>query len=393
MSTTRPSFAPWPRRPHEPVAAHPPRMADLPLDQPDRALLISAYFGYSITPPDAIPLGRRARRRRQFAAHRDADRAASSSRVSALLSCGGCGACRWSSTSPSRWSSTSSSSSAACCSTPSRYLADRARSPRPSTRLSAPRSSSPSPCRCSANVIVRDGQAAGLRHAQEPADRPLRPAQARSRRAFLLIDMKDSTGLAERLGPIRFHELLNDFFRDIADAALECERGDPQVRGRRGDPDLARRPRARPTAIAWPVRSSPATSSPPTARRYRGRFGVVPEFRAALHCGEIVAGEIGDVRREIAYVGDTLNVAARLLDAAKTTGPRRAGLGRPAGTGDPAGRHRAPSPCRRLRCAAARRRLAIAALRPDRRRTLTRSSRLPKMPLGRKMMNSTSRTP
>ena len=46
----------------------------------------------------------------------------------------------------------------------------------------------------------------------------------------------------------------------------------------------------------------------------------MPEFRAALHCGEIVAGEIGDVRREIAYVGDTLNVAARLLDAAKELG-------------------------------------------------------------------------
>jgi class 3 adenylate cyclase len=52
--------------------------------------------------------------------------------------------------------------------------------------------------------------------------------------------------------------------------------------------------------------------------RYTRRFGVVPEFRAALHRGEIVAGEIGDLRREIAYVGDTLNVAARLLEAAKT---------------------------------------------------------------------------
>ena len=54
--------------------------------------------------------------------------------------------------------------------------------------------------------------------------------------------------------------------------------------------------------------------------RYRRRFGVVPEFRAALHCGEIVAGEIGDLRREIAYVGDTLNVAVRLLEAAKARG-------------------------------------------------------------------------
>ena len=56
------------------------------------------------------------------------------------------------------------------------------------------------------------------------------------------------------------------------------------------------------------------------SEQYRKRFGVVPGFRAALHCGEIVAGEIGDVRREIAYVGDTLNVAARLLEAAKTVG-------------------------------------------------------------------------
>ena len=120
----------------------------------------------------------------------------------------------------------------------------------------------------------------------------------------------------------------------------------------------------------------------------------MPEFRAALHCGEIVAGEIGDVRREIAYVGDTLNVAARLLDAAKTTRPRRAGLGRAAGTGDPAAGSQAPSPCRPLRVRGRAAPLGIrgacSASAPD---PDPRSSRLPRMPLGRKMMNSTSSTP
>ncbi len=53
---------------------------------------------------------------------------------------------------------------------------------------------------------------------------------------------------------------------------------------------------------------------------YLARYGAMPTFRASLHYGEIVAGEIGDVRREIAYVGDTLNSAARLLDAAKEMG-------------------------------------------------------------------------
>ncbi len=188
----------------------------------------------------------------------------------------------------------------------------------------------------------------------------------REQKAFLLIDMKDSTGLAERLGAIRFHELLNAFFRDVADAALES---DAEIHKYVGDEAI----------LTWPagpaLREGDCLTCPFLARdfilrnaaRYRDRFGVVPEFRAALHFGEIVAGEIGDLRREIAYVGDTLNVAARLLDASKTLHRGRAGLGRTPGASSPssrtAGRATAdpvdPRPCR-----AAGDRLAIAARRP-----------------------------
>ena len=141
----------------------------------------------------------------------------------------------------------------------------------------------------------------------------------REQKVFLLIDMKDSTGHAERLGPVRFHELLNDFFRDVDEAALEC---DAEIHKYVGDEAI----------LTWSVGPALADGDclacPFIARdfiaahgeRYRTRFGVVPEFRATLHCGEIVAGEIGDLRREIAYVGDTLNVAARLLEVAKARG-------------------------------------------------------------------------
>lgn len=141
----------------------------------------------------------------------------------------------------------------------------------------------------------------------------------REQRAFLLIDMKDSTRLAEQLGPIRFHELLNEFFRDVSDAALESR---AEIHKYVGDEAILTWTTARALAdgdcLACPfiVRDLIAGNG----ERYRKRFGVIPEFRASLHCGEIVAGEIGDVRREIAYVGDTLNVAARLLEAAKARG-------------------------------------------------------------------------
>jgi adenylate cyclase len=141
----------------------------------------------------------------------------------------------------------------------------------------------------------------------------------REQKAFLLIDMKDSTGLAERLGPIRFHELLNEFFRNVADAALECGAG---IHKYVGDEAIltwsSERALADGDCLACPFITRDFIDA--NGGQYRERFGIVPEFRAALHCGEIVAGEIGDVRREIAYVGDTLNVAARLLDATKAMG-------------------------------------------------------------------------
>ena len=140
----------------------------------------------------------------------------------------------------------------------------------------------------------------------------------RELRAFLLIDMKDSTGVAERLGPVRFHELLNDFFHDVADAALECE---AEIHKYVGDEAILTWPEAAATdgdCLRFPFLAQEVVER--RRKTYLSRFGVVPTFRAAIHSGEIVAGEIGDVRREIAYVGDTLNVAARLLEAAKELG-------------------------------------------------------------------------
>jgi adenylate cyclase len=50
---------------------------------------------------------------------------------------------------------------------------------------------------------------------------------------------------------------------------------------------------------------------------YEADFGVVPSFSAGLHLGTVVAGEIGTIKHEIAFLGDTLNAAARIEQASK----------------------------------------------------------------------------
>ena len=59
------------------------------------------------------------------------------------------------------------------------------------------------------------------------------------------------------------------------------------------------------------------------ADAYRRQFGLVPDFRAGMHCGEIV-GELRSRKKEIALIGDPMNTAARILDACRA--PERSAL-------------------------------------------------------------------
>lgn len=53
---------------------------------------------------------------------------------------------------------------------------------------------------------------------------------------------------------------------------------------------------------------------------YLREFGLVPSFRGGLHTGSVAISECGDSRRQVAYFGDTMNVAARLQEHCKEAG-------------------------------------------------------------------------
>ena len=136
------------------------------------------------------------------------------------------------------------------------------------------------------------------------------------RRALLFIDLADSTAIAERIGATRFLALMNQFVYDI-DAALEGSGG--AIYRYVGDEAIItwRLDETRDLCVAVEVVFRLRTRIADRGEEYRSRFGVLPDFRAALHVGPVVAGEMGDSKLEIVLLGDTVNTAARIEQASR----------------------------------------------------------------------------
>ena len=140
-------------------------------------------------------------------------------------------------------------------------------------------------------------------------------------RILLFIDMEGSTGLAERLGPLAFHRLLNRFVFDLTEPIVSA-RG--EIYSYVGDELIATWKLADGVAEARCVAACFAALDE-LARRapdYVREFGAAVNFRAGLHCGPLVTGEMGSVKKEIVFLGDTVNTAARIQDFCRETGDR-----------------------------------------------------------------------
>ena len=138
-------------------------------------------------------------------------------------------------------------------------------------------------------------------------------------RIFLFLDLEGSTMLAERMGSARYFELLRRFVDDLTEPVLESRgeiyqyAGDEVVITWRMETGLRA---ANCVRCFFAIRAVVASRTP----LYERDFGVVPRFRGGLHGGTVTAGELGDLRQQIVFVGDILNTAARLEEYAKRSG-------------------------------------------------------------------------
>jgi adenylate cyclase len=140
-------------------------------------------------------------------------------------------------------------------------------------------------------------------------------------RIFLFLDLMGSTPIAERLGHIQFFKLLSMYFEDMTDSILE-NHGD--IYQYIGDEIV----------VSWTKEKGLKKASclecffdieqaiTHKAANYQAQFGLVPKFRAGIHMGKVVVGEIGIIKKDISYSGDVLNTTARILESCKSLGQK-----------------------------------------------------------------------
>jgi adenylate cyclase len=130
-------------------------------------------------------------------------------------------------------------------------------------------------------------------------------------RIFMFLDLQSSTSIAEKLGHIKYSQLIQDCFYDLGvvdeyEAEIYQYVGDEAV-------------------LTWELNKglnkdqclNSYFAFIETLERkkdyYLKKYDTAPSFKAALNCGRVTATEVGRYKKEIAYHGDTLNTAARIL--------------------------------------------------------------------------------
>ena len=129
-------------------------------------------------------------------------------------------------------------------------------------------------------------------------------------RIFIFLDINNATSIAEKLGHERYFLLLKDFFSDITNPVIA---NGGEIYQYVGDE----------VVLSWPTSSINKIYCLKFIRhafytlkrkqnKYMDRYQAAPDFKAGIHAGEITAGFIGIIKKDLVYSGDTLNTAARI---------------------------------------------------------------------------------
>ncbi|HVG11915.1 MAG TPA: adenylate/guanylate cyclase domain-containing protein [Flavisolibacter sp.] len=129
-------------------------------------------------------------------------------------------------------------------------------------------------------------------------------------RIFIFLDINDATTIAEKLGHEKYFGLLKEFFADITEPILV---NGGEIYQYVGDEIV----------VSWQNTAANKTrclrfikqavdSIKSKESHYRKVYGFYPDFKTGIHAGDVTAGYIGIIKKDLVYSGDTLNTTARI---------------------------------------------------------------------------------
>ncbi len=131
------------------------------------------------------------------------------------------------------------------------------------------------------------------------------------KRFFMFVDLKSSSEHAENLGHVNYSSMIQDCFLDLNKV---LGKNNAEIYQYVGDEAVVTWPAEEGIKKMYCISLYYGFKARLETRReyYTKKYGFVPHFKAGLHLGIVTAVEVGDIKREIAYHGDTINTAARI---------------------------------------------------------------------------------
>ena len=128
-------------------------------------------------------------------------------------------------------------------------------------------------------------------------------------RIFLFLDINDSTTIAEKIGHEKYFNMLHDFFADITEPIITNWGHIYQYVGDEVVICWKNTPKNKLRCLKF-VRQAVLTFKR-KENYYMKEYGVAPTFKAGIHAGDVTAGYIGIIKKDLVFSGDTLNTTAR----------------------------------------------------------------------------------
>lgn len=129
-------------------------------------------------------------------------------------------------------------------------------------------------------------------------------------RIFLFLDINDSTTIAEKIGHEKYFNMLHDFFADITEPILANWGHIYQYVGDEIVICWETSPKNKKRCLNFIRQAVQAFKD--KEKKYIDLYGVAPGFKAGVHAGDVTAGYIGIIKKDLVFSGDTLNTTARI---------------------------------------------------------------------------------